>query len=80
MAKITIQKGKDSPKKESIIAVIAVMTSKIRKGDLVQQSYGWAKAEEDSYKDDNGVFCVKLSTRLVKFMSNDQPIQVKRSN
>jgi len=77
MAKITIQKGKDSPKKESIIAV---MTSGIKKGDFVQQSYGWAKAEEDSYKDANGVFCVKLSTRLVKFMSKDQPIQVKRSN
>ena len=77
MAKINIKKAVHPPKTES---VIAVMTSGIKKGDLVQQSYGWARAEEDSYKDANGVFCVKLSTRLVKFMSKDQPIQVKRSN
>ena len=77
MAKINIKKAVHPPKTESIIAV---MTSGIKKDDLVQQSYGWAKAEEDSYKDANGVFCVKLSTRLVKFMSKDQPIQVKRSN
>lgn len=77
MNKNNKKKAEDLPKKES---QITVMTSKIRKGDLVQQSYGWAKAEEDSYKDDSGVFCVKLSTMLIKFMSNDQPIQVKRSN
>tara|TARA_R110000744_G_scaffold139066_1_gene250095 strand:- start:288 stop:521 length:234 start_codon:yes stop_codon:yes gene_type:complete len=77
MAKINIKKAVHPPKTESIIAV---MTSGIKKDDLVQQSYGWARAEEDSYKDANGVFCVKLSTRLVKFMSKDQPIQVKRSN
>jgi len=75
MAKINVKKAVQPLKKET---VMAVMTSGIKKDDFVQQSFGWAKAEEDSYKDENGVFCVKLSTRLVKFMSKDQPIEVKR--
>jgi len=75
MAKLNIKKAVQPLQTESIIAV---MTSGIKKGDFVQQSFGWAKAEEDSYKDDSGVFCVKLTTRLVKFMGKDQPIQVKR--
>lgn len=73
--KSTNKTGEDSPKKESLITV---MTSSIKKGDFIQQTYGWGKVVEDSYRDANGVYCVKLLTKVVKFMSNDQPIEVKR--
>lgn len=74
MAK-TIKKGSDSPKTESIVTTL---TSQIKAGDFVQQSYGWGKVIEDAYQDESGTWCVKLASKLVMFMSNDQPIRVKR--
>ena len=55
-----------------------VYTLDIKTGDWIKTNKGWLEAVSDAFVDSNGVISVELSAGIHSFMSNNQPIQIKR--
>ena len=58
--------------------LIQVYTLDIKTGDWIKTNKGWIEAVSDAYRDSNGVISVEISGGIHSFMSNNQPIQIKR--
>lgn len=58
--------------------LIQVYTLDIKTGDWIKTNKGWIEAVSDAFIDSNGVISVEISSGVHSFMSNNQPIQIKR--
>jgi len=58
--------------------LIQVYTLDIKTGDWIKTNKGWIEAVSDAFVDSNGVISVEISDGVHGFMSNNQPIQIKR--
>ncbi len=58
--------------------LIQVYTLDIKTGDWIKTNKGWIEAVSDAFVDSNGVISVEIYDGVHGFMSNNQPIQIKR--